>query len=226
MLEPKLYYITVATKPHPLLDLIKTRIAKQSENINVLGEHENRYIGWQSTGNFGIKLKEVYDFIFSNENNIENNDIILFTDAYDVIYCSNFANIIDTFIKFEKPIVFGCEKFCNPDPKQEKNYIFKNTEFPYLNSGLFIGRVWALRKCMEKYKYNDKHDDQLYWTIQFFNSGLIELDYCNSLFLNTGGIELQNIIWDGEHGSYKERNPSFIHVNGPEKSDLRYFLQI
>jgi hypothetical protein len=220
--EPVIHYITVATKPHIILDLIKNRIAKQYETITILGEKENRYIGWQGTGNFGIKLKEVQDYLLLE--NLDENDIILFTDAYDVIYCSNFNEIIARYLKFEKPIIFGCEKFCNPDPKQEPHYKYKSTEFPYLNSGLFIGRVWALRKCMEKYKYNDKHDDQLFWTLQFFHSGLIELDYSNSLFLNTGGIDIQKIIWNGEHGTYNGAKPLFIHVNGPDKSDLRYFL--
>jgi hypothetical protein len=220
--EQKIHYITIATKPHTILDLIKSRIAKQSETITILGEKENRYIGWQGTGNFGIKLKEVKDFLFHE--NLGENDIILFTDAYDVIYCGNFHEILNRYIKFEKPIVFGCEMFCNPDPKQEVHYKVRDKEFPYLNSGLFIGRVWALRKCMEKYKYNDKHDDQLFWTLQFFHSGLIELDYSNSLFLNTCGIDIRSIVWNGEQGTYNGANPLFIHVNGPDKSDLRHFI--
>ena len=222
MIQPKIHYITIATKPHQILDLIKNCISKHNETINILGEHENRYIGWQSTGNFGIKLKEVRDFIFKQE--LKEDDIILFTDAYDVIYCSNFNELLDRYLTFKKPIIFGCEKFCNPDPNQEKNYLFKDSEFPYLNSGLFIGRVWALRKCMEKYKYNDKHDDQLYWTLQFFNSDLIELDYSNLLFLNTGGIPITDITWNGKNGIYKQSMPLFIHVNGPDKSDLHYFV--
>jgi hypothetical protein len=77
---------------------------------------------------------------------------------------------------------------------------------------------------MKNYKYNDKHDDQLYWTLQFFHSGLIELDYSNLLFLNTGGIPIQNVLWDGKTGFYNNANPLFIHVNGPDKSDLRTFI--
>lgn len=222
MEEYKLHYITIATKPHVILDLIKSRIAKQSETITILGEKENRYIGWQSTGNFGIKLKEVRDFIFREHLNEE--DIILFTDAYDVIYCGDFNEILKRYLTFNKPIIFGCEKFCNPDSTKESFYQFKDTEFPYLNSGLFIGKVWALRQCMKNYKYNDKHDDQLYWTLQFFHSGLIELDYSNLLFLNTGGIPIQNVLWDGKTGFYNNANPLFIHVNGPDKSDLRSFI--
>lgn len=220
----KFYYITIATKPHPILLKILNRINKQNETLIVLGEHENRYIGWQSTGNFGVKLKEVYNFLFNST--LNDNDIILFTDAYDVVYNGDFNEIQKRFATFDKPIIFGCEKLCNPDPKQIHNYKDINHEFPFLNSGLFIGRVWALRKCMEKYKYNDKHDDQLYWTIQFFNSGLIQLDYENNLFLNTADINILDIKLDGKNIIYKNKNPLFIHINGPDKTELSYFSNI
>jgi hypothetical protein len=78
---------------------------------------------------------------------------------------------------------------------------------------------------METYKYNDKHDDQFFWTLQFLNkSNLITLDYKNSLFLNTAGISIDDIHWDGRSATYNGKNPLFVHINGPDKSDLKYFL--
>ena len=222
--QPKFHYITIATKPHIILDKLRERVNAQNETLSVLGAHENRAIGWQGSGNFGIKLKEAHDFLLRDD--LDNDDIVLFTDAYDVIYCGNQTEIIGRFLTFDKPIVFGCEKFCNPDPKQEKNYTFKDTEFPYLNSGLYIGRVWALRKCISNYKYNDKHDDQLYWTLQFLNHPeLITLDYNNILFLNTAGIHAYDIVWNGIYSYYKDANPLFVHINGPDKNDIRRFIQ-
>jgi hypothetical protein len=222
-MNSEFYYITIATKPHLILDNIKRRVESQEESIIVLGQHENRPIGWQSTGNFGIKLKEVQDFVMRND--IKHDDIVLFTDAYDVIYGGSRDEIIRRYLAFDKPIVFGCEKYCNPDPRLESQYTFRDTEFPYLNSGLFIGRVWALCQCMEKYKYNDKHDDQFFWTLQFLNKpDLIGLDYQNSLFLNTAGISIDDIHWDGRSATYRGQNPLFVHINGPDKSDLKLFL--
>lgn len=224
-MNPAFYYITIATKPHIILEKIKQRVESQDESIIVLGQHENRPIGWQSTGNFGIKLKEVQDFIMRND--IKHDDIVLFTDAYDVIYGGSRDEIIRRFLAFDKPIIFGCEKYCNPDPRLETQYKFRDTEFPFLNSGLFIGRVWALCQCMEKYKYNDKHDDQFFWTLQFLNKpDLIGLDYQNSLFLNTAGISANDIGWDGRSATYHGKNPLFVHINGPDKSDLRHFLPL
>jgi len=219
-----LHYITVATKPHMILDLIKTRVENQSEIITILGLHENRNIGWQAKANFGVKLKEVYYYIWNSK--LHQNDIVLFTDAYDVIYCGNVNEIVKRFLKFDRPIVFGCEKNCSPDPQRHIEYSYKDTEFPYLNSGLYIGRVWALRQLMVGYSYDDTHDDQRYWTTHFLkNPDLITLDYNNSLFLNTSDVKVTDIKYDGVNAHYKDKNPLFIHVNGPDKSDLMYFLR-
>ena len=99
-----LYYITVATKPHEILDRIKSQIEIQNEKIIVLGEQEDRPIGWNSVGNFGVKLREVRDFLLRPE--IADEDIILFSDAYDVIYQGDFDEIVARFLEFSKPLVF------------------------------------------------------------------------------------------------------------------------
>ena len=221
--DPTLHYITIATMPHITLEKIVARVKKQNEKITILGGHENRYIGWHSRGNFGIKLKEVQNFI--NNPDLDDQEIVLFTDAYDVIYYGNHDEIIKRYLSFGHPIVFGAEKFCNPDPKYEKHYLFKDTEFPFLNSGMFIGRVWALREILSKYIYNDSHDDQLYWTIQFINNPqLIKLDYKNILFLNSFGIDINLINHDENQCFYNNANPLFLHINSPDKSELQHFI--
>lgn len=218
-----LHYITIATKPHFILDLIKSRIENQCETITVLGLNENRNIGWNAKANFGVKLREVYMYIWNVD--LDPEDIILFTDAYDVIYCGNHAEIINRYLEFRHPIVFGAETMCNPDPNREHEYKNRHLPFPYLNSGLFIGRVWALRECMVGYCYNDGDDDQRYWTNYFLKrNDLIALDYNNSLFLNTAGIKIEEIEWDGKVAKYKNKMPMFVHVNGPNKSELKHFL--
>jgi hypothetical protein len=222
---PNIYYITIATKPHLVLDNIKKTCEKNGEKIIVLGQQENRYIGWQNTGNFGIKLREVQTFVLGTH--LNDDDIILFTDAYDIIYAGNQSEILERFLAFEKPIIFGAEKYCNPKPSLSSQYKFKDTEFPYLNSGMFIGYVHALRECISNYMYNDNHDDQLFWTLQFLNRPhLIGLDYQCSLFLNTYNIDNSRFSYNKveNHAKYREYNPLFVHVNGPDKVDLQFLL--
>ena len=78
---------------------------------------------------------------------------------------------------------------------------------------------------LEDYNYNDKDDDQAFWTVQFLetNKELIELDYNNELFLNTYGVDLSLINTVSGLCKYKDSVPLFVHVNGPDKSDLRHF---
>jgi hypothetical protein len=222
-MEPQLYYITIATKPHPVLDNIKKRIQQNNEDIHVLGLEENRHIGWQGSANFGIKLREAQDFLFRKE--IRPQDIVMLTDAYDVIYCGSQKEIMKRYLSFNKSIVFGCETQCHPDPMLADSYTYRNTEFPFLNSGMYIGEAWALRHCLINYQYNDTDDDQRFWTKQFFNyTWLFGLDYENTLFLNTEGIEWDKLKFQNNKANYKGRTPQFVHVNGPDKSQVNFFL--
>tara|TARA_B100000508_G_C11455876_1_gene276706 strand:+ start:1552 stop:2214 length:663 start_codon:yes stop_codon:yes gene_type:complete len=219
----RIHYLTIATKPHPILENIKKRVIQNKETIHILGENENRNIGWHDKGNFGLKIKLVQEFLTDKE--LDDNELILFTDAYDVIYYGDFSAIIDKYNTFNKPIIFGAETTCSPDKRMIQYYFNINTKFPFLNSGLYIGKVWALKECLKDYKYNDQHDDQLFWTQTFFqHQDKIELDYNNNLFLNTYGIDIEEISISKSSIYYKGNNPIFLHVNGPDKSDLNKFL--
>jgi hypothetical protein len=221
----KMYYITIATKPHKVLDKIKSIVLKHGETIIVLGTQENRVIGWEAKVNFGVKLREVAEFL--KRPKLQDNDIILFTDAYDVAYCGTQKEILKRYKTFEKPIVFGCEKGCHPDANRSIEYPSLEYEFPYLNSGLFVGRVKELRECMANYEYDDTHDDQRFWTTQFLNHpDKIELDYENYIFLNTVDMDVDSFTHDSKTNQayYKWRNPQFVHINGPVKKMIEQFL--
>jgi len=222
-LLPKLHYITVATKPHPVLENIQRRVIKNGEHITVLGLQENRNIGWEGTANFGIKLREARDFLF--QSHIRPQDVVMLTDAYDIIYCGSQTEVMKRYTEFDKPIIFGCETKCHPDPKEEPNYSKLDTEFPFLNSGMYIGQAWALRYCLSKYDYDDAHDDQRFWTHQYLKyNWLFGLDYENKLFLNTEGMDWTQFTWQNEKATYKTNTPQFVHVNGPDKTKVNYFM--
>jgi hypothetical protein len=223
MSTDRLFYITIATKPHRVLDKIIANVKKNKEDIEVLGLSENRLIGWESHQNFGVKLRELYNYV--NRPTLDPNDIVLFTDAYDVAYLGDQKEILRRYKMFSKPIVFGAERSCHPDPDRAKDYKFVDTEFPFLNSGMIIGRVGSLRQCMKGYQYDDRHDDQRFWTTVFFeNQDLIELDHENLLFLNAADIDLEDFDWNKKTVWYKRRNPLFVHINGPDKSMIEIFL--
>jgi hypothetical protein len=216
--ECSLYYVTVATIPHLVLTKLKEKVATNGETIHVMAENENRPIGWENNQKFGVKLREIHNFVM-NYPNLRDTDIVLFTDAFDVVYYGTQIEILEKFRSFKRPLVFGAEKFCNPDPEKQSDYPDKDREFPFLNSGMFIGYVKTIRHCIRGYSYNDDDDDQRYWTKQFLeNPHLIELDYCNRLFLNTFGMDKSRFKIIDERVVYRDfRKPVFAHVNGPDK---------
>ena len=163
--------------------------------------------------------------IFKNNQELSNEAIVLFTDAYDVAYFGTQSDILSTYNSFAKPIVFGGEKHCNPDPIRKHDYPDTTSEFPYLNSGLFIGKVWALRQCMQGYAYNDAHDDQRYWTSKYLqHQDLITIDRGARMFLNTVDIDMNMFQIDNHRVRYRNYYPIFVHVNGPDKQMMNMFV--
>ena len=226
--DTNFYYITVATKPHPILDILIKTVESKNESLEILGLENNCYIGQDlpnGSRRFGIKLLEVYNFL--KRDNLKDNDIILFSDAYDVYYSGNKSTIIERFNKMNKPIVFGGEQCCYPDASKSSLYPTTNSPFRYLNSGLFIGRVYALRESMKDYVYLDDTDDQLWWTNKFLErQDLIELDYNNLLFLNCVWLNKEDLIIYEDKVTFRNGNtPQLTHGNGPSKELIEPLLK-
>ena len=221
------YFITVATQPHPVLDILLKTVESKGEQIEILGLNENRKVGQDlpnGSRRLGIKLKELYDFI--NRNYLNANDIVLFTDAYDVFYSGDKTTILNRFKEMNKPIVFGAEACCYPDGSKANLYPKTNSRFRYLNSGLFIGKIGAFRECMKNYIFDDDVNDQLWWTEIFLNNQhLIELDYTNQLFLNCVWMNEKDILISDDKVTYNNTTPQIIHGNGPSKYLIEPLLE-
>ena len=222
------YYITIATKPHPVLDVLIKTVENKGENIEVLGLARNMEIGHDMSNlpigigrSLGVKLIEVHNFI--NRNCLEPNDIVLFSDAYDVYYCGNKSTIIDRFKKMNKPIIFGAEQCCYPDGSKHILYPHSDNRFRFLNSGLFIGRVYALRECMKDYIVSDEIiNDQLWWTNKFLErQDIIGLDYTHELFLNCLWVNEKELSIKNDQVIFNNNiDPQLIHGNGPSKLSI------
>ena len=225
------YLITVATKPHPVLDILVKNVKSKKEDIEILGLYENNYSIGHDTHcgrSFSVKLKEVYKFI--NRPYLNPNDIVLFTDAYDVYYCGDKTTILNRFKEQNKPVIFGAEKCCYPDASKSILYPSTNSQFRYLNSGLFIGKVETLRKCMENFEneFHDNLDDQLWWTNVFLNNqDTVGLDYENKLFLNCVWLNEKDLSINQDKVTflYNNSTPQFVHGNGPSKPLIEPLLK-
>ena len=227
-------YFTISTKNHEGLTRLKNSATKNGFDLKILGlEMNDDSFGWQTGdannknyGEFSWKLKNQKEYI----NKFNDDDILLFTDAWDVIVIDSCKKLYDTFMIFNKDIMFGAEKACSPDKERvtEYNDEEKSKPFPYLNSGFFIGKAGAMKKHLKTFDNNEKDDQRFWTTIYFANRDTIGLDHNAELVLN--GYDTKNEYYtfntDGKF-IYKETNtsPSFIHGNGPAKDKLSFFIK-
>ena len=106
--------ITIATN-HSKTEFLHFINSAKVHNLNytVLGKgHRYKYHGSKLPW-IKKELQKVKD---------QENLIIMFTDAYDVLIYDDASNIVEAFKKFDANVVFGTEYFCTPDQDLEKEY--------------------------------------------------------------------------------------------------------
>jgi len=106
----------------------------------------------------GMKINLMKDYV----EHLHDDDIVLFTDAYDVFYADDLETITERFLEFNKQIVFSGETVCWPQEKLATEFPNAHTRFKYINSGTYIGRVKELKKLYDYKQIKHWDDDQLY----------------------------------------------------------------
>jgi hypothetical protein len=229
-----LYILTVATHNEGYYDALKISAERNNLNLITLGFGQK----WK-----GFIMK--YDLTKNYLNSLNDNDIVVFVDAYDVLILQNYDTIIEKFKSFNKPIILSQD--ANPHSLFLKYFhpkIFDQCNNTRINSGLYMGYVWALKLLFNQMcKYNDcnnkENDDQIMLTNTcnqptFFNKYLA-IDYDSLLFYTTmGGNGFLNYNFSPGIDSdiidkkliIKKSNqePSFIH--GPANTNLDLVAKI
>jgi len=127
----------------------------------------------------GMKVNLLKEYI----KNLDPNDVILFTDAFDVFYADNINTIYERYVDLSAEVIFSAESICWPSQDLADSFPVSPTKYRYLNSGTFIGKVAALTKILEEANIKDSDDDQLFYQ-QVFIKGEhdIKLDYEGYIF--------------------------------------------
>ena len=222
----KIFLMTVSTKQHPNLERWKKSALTHGFSPKIFGLHENKkykdpLIG---KGDFGMKIRYLYKYSKS----LKPDDIILFTDAWDVIIIGDCDKVYKDYKSFNKDVVFSGESmlvgFCD---------IFKNDlskPFPCLCAGVVIGKAGTLRDLIKKYTektIDDSVDDQELWRkIYGENKDKIAVDSKAKLVLNTCLTSKKNYVYEDNIFTYKVTNtqPSIIHAQGPEAFGFKDYL--
>ena len=146
--------ITVATHDEAYLSAYEQSCKKHALCLKILGWNELwRGLTWR----FYLMKEFLKD--------MPDDEIIIFTDAYDVICLENSDEIKRKFVLFNKPIVFG---ICNPlkflVPKLLDIVVYASYKKYIINAGCYIGYVSSLRvlinEILDNIKINNYRCDQ------------------------------------------------------------------
>jgi hypothetical protein len=207
-----LHIITFATDPSRLQYL------KDTAELNQLHIHYIMKSTWNGYVDKIIYTKEFLD-------TVDNNDIVCFIDAYDVLSLGSYHEILEKFKSYECDLLLGCELNSYPD-RYKPMYppVECNTNYLYINSGGYIGYKHAISKVLEWKDTKtiasicENGGDQTYFIEYFLHnpSPRIKLDHFQKIF--------QNMHWVSWNEFYIQRGrfintilnekPCFIHYNG------------
>jgi hypothetical protein len=160
-------------------------------------------------------------------------DIVLFTDAYDVLVVDYKSRILRDFLDFNADLVFNAEAMLYPDEdrKQERAQFDQDpSKWRYLNSGCYIGYVWAVKAMLdftqahmppdETPHYLDQQIAQDFYLTQMGrNKPRIALDtQCRlfaTLYQSTSDYQLKGkSVFNQITGTY----PAILHANGERRT--------
>jgi len=225
--KQNIHVITVATD-ESRLSYLNTSTKKYNINFTNLGKDVVWEGGTMKGPGGGQKLNLVKDYV----SKINDDDVVLFVDGYDVFINDNLETIYERFIGFDCKILFAGEKNCWPD-KTLQPFFEGDTDYKYLNSGVYIGYASYICSLIENYIQNSE-DDQLFMQKKFivdkFNaSNLYKIDTENYLFqCLAGAVNAVSVKPNGQLVNKETRCcPCILHGNGGEavKKDFDKLFQ-
>ena len=167
-----------------------------------------------STGG-GVKLNLLREFIKDKSPE----DVIVFTDAYDVFFCSDLEEIIRRYLSFKTEVVIQAEK--NNWPALDSQWPPAHTPYRYLCSGVIIGRVRELRKLITK-DLLEAQSDQLYLQTKYLEGHhYIKLDH--EMYISASSDSSAIKVSDGKILNTKTHCLACIyHGNGGPKEKQEF----
>lgn len=192
--------VTVATSEEGYYKWLKMSCERYNTDLITLGMNQ-KWLGynWKL-----IKMKEYLD-------NISDEEIVMFIDAYDVILLDDPVKLEEKFINSNKKIIIGCES---------KNrlatlgmFVFDTCKGENVNSGTYIGYNKDLKimlnKILKENKDPDLDDQKLIIKYCNINKNEIHIDKDSEFFT----VKIMGVLEDVDIDI--ENNKSFVlHAPG------------
>lgn len=232
-----LYIISLATNYTNAVDNFKKSCKKNNIPCKIIGLN-NKFLGWRWRMKMYINSLKNYD----------DNDIIIFSDCYDVIIQENKDDIIKKFQSLDSKVIISSEMnlLLKAELKQFKinprlfshNKFLKNnlSDYIYPCMGLVIGYkkdLLNLYISLLSYKNNKLikecyQDDQCLLSFYFTENGnkLFNLDYNQIIFGNmSGSLNRYKIINNKLYNCKMNSYPSLLHYQGNSISFYNFHMK-
>jgi len=157
---------------------------------------------------------------------LEDNDIVCFIDAYDVLVNNTQTDILEKFYSYNCNLLLGAELNCYPEQYKEQ-FPNTSTNSKYVNSGGYIGYVSSLKHLFhwknpaEIIRICSNGGDQTYFIEYYLNHYMkselnIKLDDKSLIFQNMHWINWKELEFINGivHNRILDTWPCFIHFNG------------
>lgn len=164
----------------------------------------------------GTKLLRMAEYV----NNLDDNDLVMFIDAFDVLVIADKEVILEKFLKMNTPFVMSAERNCFPFPNRANEYPPTLSSFKYINTGSYIGYVKNLKQWLTALQPFDlTQGDQGQVTSHYLDKkSLFVLDYSCKLFLPLFKVQPHEIEIDVILKVVRclatNSEPCVIHANG------------
>lgn len=199
-----------------MLNVLSSLCKKHNLALQILISNERPF-------NNRTKDKLLLEFI----SNMNDDEIILFTDGSDAIIVADEEEILSKFYEFKSDLVFSAEVNCWPDKNLAKKHNQIDSPYKYLNSGGFIGKVGMIKYFLNKMNFNllfYPRSNQILWMQQYLNhQDLITLDHNCSIFYALVDIDTKDftktltITNNRLFNNITKTQPCHIHFNGNAK---------
>ena len=176
---------------------------------------------WTGSG-YGMRMQETLDYV----NKINENDIVLYLDGYDVISLSGIDELLNKYSQFNYDIVFAAEKGLWPDVSLGYHNLIPNIDqtYPYLNAQ-FIGKAGTVKKMLEQaHKHLTADDQGEFWHYYLNHTDECTLDHNCDIFQCLHDVDINNEIGVEDNRVINlqfNSKPIILHGNG---NDGKYKL--
>lgn len=169
--------------------------------------------------------------VFETLKTFDKDTVVLVCDAYDVLPVNGannsllYKSIVNNF-DLDK-ITFNSEKNCYPDGWLVNNYPLTDSDWKYLNAGIYVGKAGNILKLLENALPNmiGSMDQRVFSHLFVSNLHNIDLDYDCKVFQSLYMLSDDDLIIDGDIviNTKTKTKPLLIHGNGD--SNFKHFLK-